>query len=78
MKRLLVFAALFVLPVQAAVSQGKSTSHGAVSATVTKHGSGSTFRPDPRNPPPLAADRKVHVQDCTKPIDWSADNLKCR
>jgi hypothetical protein len=31
-----------------------------------------------RRPPELDAGRRVHVQDCTKPIaDWSA-NLKCR
>jgi len=31
-----------------------------------------------RRPPELDASRRVHEQDCTKPIlDWSA-NLKCR
>src|SRR5512134_3021322 len=31
-----------------------------------------------RRPPELDANRRVHEQDCTKPIsDWSA-NLKCR
>jgi hypothetical protein len=31
-----------------------------------------------RRPPELDASRRVHVQDCSKPItDWSA-NLKCR
>jgi hypothetical protein len=31
-----------------------------------------------RRPPELDAGRRVHEQDCTRPIaDWSA-NLKCR
>ena len=29
-------------------------------------------------PPELAPDRKVSEQDCTKPIDLSAGNLRCK
>jgi hypothetical protein len=31
-----------------------------------------------RAPPELANDRKVTDQDCTKPIDPSAGNLRCK
>lgn len=33
---------------------------------------------DTRRPPEMAPDRKVSEQDCTKPIDWSAGNLRCK
>lgn len=29
-------------------------------------------------PPPLAPDRRVHEQDCSKPIDDPTANLRCR
>lgn len=34
----------------------------------------------PGNPPPPALDggRRINEQDCTRPIDLSAGNLKCR
>ena len=42
-------------------------------------GSGSTRgRIDPRNPPPLDPTRKVNEVDCSKPIDLSAGNLRCK
>lgn len=28
--------------------------------------------------PPMATEREVGLQDCTKPIDLSAGNLRCR
>ena len=28
--------------------------------------------------PPMAPERKVGLQDCTKPVDLSAGNLRCR
>jgi hypothetical protein len=28
--------------------------------------------------PPLAPDRTVNEQDCSKPVDWSAGNLRCK
>lgn len=31
-----------------------------------------------REPPPPAEDRKINVQDCTRPVDPSQGNLKCR
>lgn len=31
-----------------------------------------------RDPPPPAEDRRINVQDCTRPVDFSQGNLKCR
>ena len=63
-------------------AQGQAASHSQSSTTgsaKTSHGGGGMHnRLDPRDVPPLAGDRKVHVQDCTQPIDWSAGNLKCK
>lgn len=50
---------------------GGSVSHGG-------GGGGSARRLNPRNVPPLAADRKVNEQDCSKPIDWTSGNVKCK
>jgi len=33
---------------------------------------------DPRKAPPLDPTRKVNEQDCSKPVDLTAGNLKCR
>jgi hypothetical protein len=33
---------------------------------------------DPRAVPELDSSRKINEQDCTKPIDWSAGNLRCK
>ncbi len=35
-------------------------------------------RIDARNAPALAPDRKVSEQDCSKPVDVFAGNLKCK
>ena len=37
-----------------------------------------TYREPPASAPELDASRRVNEQDCTKPIDESAGNLKCR
>ena len=31
-----------------------------------------------RTPPEMDPTRKVNEQDCTKPIDWSAGNIRCK
>lgn len=31
-----------------------------------------------RADPPLAEDRKINVQDCTQPVDYSRGNLSCK
>lgn len=51
--------------------------------TGTGGGHGGAFmregeRYDPRNAPRLAPDRKVNEQDCSKPVDLSRGNLKCK
>lgn len=33
---------------------------------------------DARNAPPLARERDVSEQDCTKPVDLTRGNLKCK
>lgn len=33
---------------------------------------------DPRQAPPLAPDRTVNEQDCSKPVDVGGGNLKCK
>ena len=54
----------------APASPTPSTGHGG--------GGGGRQRIDPRNVPPLDPDRKVNEQDCTKPIDLTRGNLKCK
>jgi hypothetical protein len=41
-------------------------------------GSGRALYRDPRRAPPLDPDRRVSEQDCTKPLDLSAGNIKCK
>ena len=50
-------------------------------ASITVQGGGTSGRyiyPDPRHPPPMDPKREVNEQDCTKPIDFSAGNLRCK
>lgn len=42
----------------------------------TRGGSGQLQ--DPRKAAPLDPKRKVNEQDCSKPVDFSAGNLKCK
>lgn len=49
---------------------GGSSSHSG--------GGGMNRRLDPRHVPPLATGRRVHEQDCSKPIDWTSGNVKCK
>ena len=41
-------------------------------------GGGGRQRIDPRNVPPLDPHREVSEQDCTKPVDLTRGNLKCK
>lgn len=69
--------ALFAL---AAVMMMRASSESASGTTTYSANPFSAIDPSPssRRPPELDAGRRVHEQDCTKPIvDWSA-NLKCR
>jgi hypothetical protein len=80
--RLAILALLFVAGAADAASGGKSASVAAgpspanASSGFTRGGSGLT--PDPRGAAPLDPKRKVSEQDCTKPVDLSAGNLKCK
>ena len=64
-----------------AASYASAQGQGSLGAggMVSHSGSGGTMRRhDWHNAPPLAKERKVNQQDCTKPIDWTAGNLKCK
>jgi hypothetical protein len=41
-------------------------------------GGGMARAPESRKVPPLAKGRKISEQDCSKPVDWTAGNLKCK
>jgi len=65
-----------------AASGGKGAPVGAgpapssASSGFTRGGSGRM--PDPRAAGPLDPKRKVSEQDCSKPVDLTAGNLKCK
>ena len=57
-------------------SSASSSTH---QTTQTGHGGGSgRLREELRNPPPLDPKREVTEQDCTKPLDLTKGNLKCK
>jgi hypothetical protein len=58
----------------APLAAGPSPASG--SGGFTHGGSGRT--PDPRGAAPLDPKRKISEQDCSKPVDVSAGNLKCK
>ena len=69
----------------ASVSGGKaggllsSTPMSSSQTTQTGHGGGSTRQQEElRNPPPLDPKREVSEQDCTKPLDLTKGNIKCK
>ena len=87
--RFLCFTALMssslVMAAPASVSGGKtggllsSTSTSTPQTTLTGHGGGTGVqRIDPREAPPLDPKRDVTEQDCTKPVDLTKGNLKCK
>ena len=88
MKSALLAAGLLALTPAAWAAKGGKTGSppfGAAStppsASVTVQGGGGTsgrYYPDPRHPPPMDPKRDVNEQDCTKPIDPSAGNLRCK
>ena len=55
----------------AAQVQAKSTGGGG-------GGGGGNRYQDPRKAPPMDPKRKVNEQDCSRPIDLAAGNLKCQ
>jgi len=67
--------ALFAL---AALMMARASTESASGTTTYNANPFATIDSSSRRPPELDANRRVHEQDCTKPIvDWSA-NLKCR
>jgi hypothetical protein len=69
----------------ASVSGGKSgglLSSTPTSTSQTTHtghgGSSGRAREELRNPPPLDPKREVNEQDCSKPVDMTKGNLKCK
>jgi len=69
----------------ASVSGGKTgglLSSGSTSmpqSTQTGHGGGTGVqRIDPRQVPPMDEKRQIEEVDCTKPVDLTRGNLKCK
>jgi len=70
----------------ASVSGGKSggmlsSAPTSTSQTIqTGHGGGSgrLREEELRNPPPLDPKREITEQDCSKPVDLTKGNLKCK
>jgi hypothetical protein len=84
---LLCFLPSLAAAAPAAVSGGKTgamlSSAPASTAPSTSTGrggggGGGRERIDPRHVPPLDPERKVSEQDCTKPVDLTRGNLKCK
>ena len=89
MIRAVLFASLLALSTAQAATTGgnggklgfsSDSGHGSPGAGGTGGGFSSQGRMqyDSRNAPPLAEKRKVNEQDCTKPIDPTAGNLRCK
>ena len=85
MNRILVFTflALFVIHSKAATGSRGSGPPSIASQMQSKGmgggGGGSSRRyQDPRKAPPMDPSRRINEQDCSKPIDLTAGNLKCK
>ena len=89
--RFLLVCVAFIAPcvavaAPASVAGGKTgamlssapTSTAPVSTGRGGGGGGGRQRIDPRHVPPLDPERKVNEQDCTKPIDLTTGNLRCK
>jgi hypothetical protein len=65
-----------------AAGSGKGSGPPSVAAQMqaARGGGGGYGRmlEDPRKAPPLDPNRKIAVQDCSKPVDHAAGNLKCK
>ena len=80
-------APAIALGAPASTSGGKAgglPSSGSMSTTQTTHsaghggGSGRLREEELRNPPPLDPKREITEQDCSKPVDLTKGNLKCK
>jgi hypothetical protein len=61
-----------------AVQSGVAPGAGTIGGSSHAGGGGYGTRYDPRTAPPLDPARKVNEQDCSKPVDLAAGNLKCK
>jgi hypothetical protein len=77
-----VLLVLVLIPVKSAAGKGNGGPSPAAQAQSksggTGSGGGANRYPDPRKAPPMDPSRKVNEQDCSKPVDLSAGNLKCK
>ncbi len=77
--RLLAFLFLAVsLPAHAAKGNGGPSAASQMQAGGVHGGGGGTRYGDPRRAPLLDPNRKVNEQDCSKPVNIEAGNLKCK
>ena len=82
----LLLAPTLAIGAPASVSGGKagglpsSATTTTSQTTQTGHGGGSSNqqREELRNPPPLDPKREITEQDCSKPVDLTKGNLKCK
>ena len=85
MSRFTLVVAIFAcgaLPAEGA-SRGKvaaapSVTHAASSVRIGGSGNRNRMAHDPRVAPPLDPTRRVNEQDCSKPVDPQAGNLRCK
>ena len=79
---LLIPAVCIAAPASVGGKSGGSLSSAPVSTsqpTHAGHGGGSSRQLEElRNPPPLDPKREVTEQDCSKPVDLTKGNLKCK
>ena len=83
---LLFFSLVFVFASAAAATGSASGGKGKVGSVADSGrgssggggGGGGRMLRDPRKAPPLDESRKVSEQDCSKPVDLLAGNLRCK
>ncbi len=87
---LFLVLSILLLPTVFGAGTGMSGGKGKSLGSVADSGHGSTggggggsstgrhMYVDPRKAPPLDESRKVSVQDCSKPVDLQAGNLRCK
>ena len=67
------------LPAHAAKGNGGPSPASQMQAGGVHGGGGGGRRyEDPRRAPPMEPKRKVNEQDCSKPVNLDAGNLKCK
>jgi hypothetical protein len=80
-RALVVLVVLCATPDVHAAKQagGKFASVPSAAHSTAAPGRGSSrLYSDPRGAPQLAPDRRINEQDCSKPVDLQAGNLRCK